>query len=231
VAVDLDLIDLGRLVVEKGGDRFAYDSAFHVRVVGRSEIFVPEVVLLPYVRHVDSLTHAAMLARAGDHEGVETFVRLAHDSVWRFCAGLVDAQSADDLAQETLLQAVRSLPRFEGRSTARTWVLAIARKVCLEEIRQRARAARNLRVATEAAQARPDTTPDVAETVGVRDLLARLDPDRRSAFVLTQLLRLSYDEAAEICGCPAGTIRSRVSRSRVDLITMLGMAREQRRAN
>ena len=49
-------------------------------------------------------------------------------------------------------------------------------------------------------------------------MVAGLDPDRRAAFVLTQLLGLPYAEAAEICGVPVGTIRSRVARARADLI-------------
>ncbi len=61
----------------------------------------------------------------------------------------------------------------------------------------------------------------MAEEVGVRDLLTRLDPDRRAAFVLTQLLQMTYDEAAAVCGCPTGTIRSRVARARDDLITLM----------
>jgi RNA polymerase sigma-70 factor (ECF subfamily) len=63
--------------------------------------------------------------------------------------------------------------------------------------------------------------PDAAEDVAVADLLARLDPDRRAAFVLTQMLRMSYQEASVVCGCPVGTIRSRVARARDDLIAML----------
>ena len=57
--------------------------------------------------------------------------------------------------------------------------------------------------------------------MAVADLLARLDPDRREAFVLTQLLGLPYAEAAEVAGCPVGTIRSRVARARGDLIAAL----------
>jgi len=49
------------------------------------------------------------------------------------------------------------------------------------------------------------------------DLIAALDSDRRDAFVLTQLIGLSYDEAAVVAGCPIGTIRSRVARARADL--------------
>ena len=50
------------------------------------------------------------------------------------------------------------------------------------------------------------------------DLLAHLDTDRREAFVLTQLLGFSYEQAAETCGCAIGTIRSRVARARLDLL-------------
>ncbi len=56
------------------------------------------------------------------------------------------------------------------------------------------------------------------EAVALRALVDALDTDRREAFVLTQLLDLSYAEAAEVCGCPVGTIRSRVARAREDLV-------------
>jgi RNA polymerase sigma-70 factor (ECF subfamily) len=49
-------------------------------------------------------------------------------------------------------------------------------------------------------------------------LLDGLDSDRRQALLLTQVLGLSYAEAAEVCGCPVGTIRSRVARARTDLL-------------
>jgi RNA polymerase sigma-70 factor (ECF subfamily) len=60
----------------------------------------------------------------------------------------------------------------------------------------------------------------VAGAVGllVRMLLDGLEPNRRDALVLTQVLGLSYAEAAEVFGCPLGTIRSRVARAREDLI-------------
>lgn len=63
-----------------------------------------------------------------------------------------------------------------------------------------------------------ERTDRVDELVELDDVLATLDEDRRSAFVLTQLLGYSYQEAAEVCGCPVGTIRSRVARARGDLI-------------
>lgn len=54
------------------------------------------------------------------------------------------------------------------------------------------------------------------------DLLARLDRDRRDAFLVTQVLGLSYAEAAVVLDCPIGTVRSRVARARMDIMTMLG---------
>jgi RNA polymerase sigma-70 factor, ECF subfamily len=64
-------------------------------------------------------------------------------------------------------------------------------------------------------------SPDTGEQVAVNELLGRLEPERRAAFVLTQLFGLSYEQAAEVCGCPVGTVRSRVSRARGDLIALL----------
>ncbi len=52
--------------------------------------------------------------------------------------------------------------------------------------------------------------------------MAHLEADRREAFVLTQVLGLPYAEAAEVVGCPVGTIRSRVARAREDLVAALG---------
>ena len=59
---------------------------------------------------------------------------------------------------------------------------------------------------------------------GQPDIQDVIDPDRRVAFVLTQVVGLSYAEAAEVCDCPVGTIRSRVARARADLVARLGEA-------
>jgi len=55
-------------------------------------------------------------------------------------------------------------------------------------------------------------------------LLELLDDDRRAAFVLTQVIGMHYDEAAEVLGCPIGTVRSRVSRARGDLVASMDAA-------
>ncbi|MGC8513585.1 MAG: sigma-70 family RNA polymerase sigma factor [Acidimicrobiales bacterium] len=175
---------------------------------------------------MDGLTRLAVEARAGDLAALEAFVEASYDQVWRFCSGLTDPSSADDLAQETFLRAVRSLDGFRGDSAARTWLLGIARHVCLDHHRSTARRRRRDSDLHSPVLARRAEWPDVSSAVVVGDLLDRLDPDRRSAFVLTALVGLSYSEAATVCECPVGTIRSRVARARSDLIAWLAEAEE-----
>ena len=176
------------------------------------------------VAGVDSLSRLARQAQDGDARALDAFVRATYDQVWRLCATVVDAQSADDLSQETFTQAVRAFPRFRGESSARTWLLAIAHHVCLDELRRRA-GRRGRPVPVDAG--RWAGAVDAGDEVAVTDLIGRLGPDRRAAFVLTQVLGLSYAEAARVCGCPLGTVRSRVARARADLVELLGAAEDE----
>lgn len=161
----------------------------------------------------DPATRWALAARDGDPLAPAAFVRATQAEVWRFTAGLVGAPAADDLTQETYLRAFRALPDFAARASARTWLLGIARRACADHIRAAVRRRR-----FDATVAEPEPVPDPAATVGAADLLRRLPEDRRAAFVLTQLLGLSYAEAAAVEGVPVGTIRSRVARARTELV-------------
>ncbi|MGW5639952.1 sigma factor, partial [Streptomyces sp. NPDC003832] len=76
----------------------------------------------------ETATAWALAARTGDPAAVDHFVRALHRDVQRYVAYLcADPQAVDDLAQDTFLRALGSLHRFEGRSSARSWLLAIAR--------------------------------------------------------------------------------------------------------
>jgi RNA polymerase sigma-70 factor, ECF subfamily len=177
---------------------------------------------LSYSFLVDELTSLARAAGRGDRDALARLVRQTQGDVWRFCAHLVDPAAADDLAQETYLRAIPALRRFRGDAQVRTWLLAIARRVCAAEFGVRTRdreLAVRLAAAPTAGLGQPPPGPDAQTTVDL--LLAALDPDRRAAFVLTQLIGCSYAEAAAVCDCPIGTIRSRVARAREDLDAML----------
>ncbi|MFM9615712.1 sigma-70 family RNA polymerase sigma factor [Streptomyces niveiscabiei] len=164
----------------------------------------------------------ALAARSGDASAAEYFVRALHGDVLRFVAHLSgDPQTADDLAQDTFARALGSLHRFEGRASARTWLLSIARRTVADSFR---RAAVRPRIAdtrdwqTEAERAQPRGVPGFEDGIALLDLLETLPDDRREAFLLTQVVGLSYEETAVFAGCPVGTVRSRVSRARSALL-------------
>jgi RNA polymerase sigma-70 factor (ECF subfamily) len=167
------------------------------------------------------LRPAARADRLSDRDRLEQLVKADYRAVSRLCTALVGEDSADDVAQETFLRAMRALARFRGQATPRTWLFAIAHRACMDELRGRyRRGRRDQRLAgLSTAEA---TTADPGGAVVMRQLLAQLGPERRAAFALTQLLALSYAEAAVVCDCPEGTIRSRVARARHDLIELLG---------
>jgi RNA polymerase sigma-70 factor (ECF subfamily) len=165
------------------------------------------------------LTSLAVAARDGDRLALSVFVRRTQPEVWRLCRRLGDAASADDLTQEVYVRAIGALPRFRAESSARTWLLTIARHTCADHVRK-SRRTRSRR--TERHDAPLSTTRScLAEVDALERLVDGLDGDRRSAFVLTQVIGLSYAEAGEVCGVPVGTIRSRVARARDDLVTRL----------
>ncbi|MGI5237340.1 sigma-70 family RNA polymerase sigma factor [Dactylosporangium sp. CA-139066] len=172
---------------------------------------------------VDAATAALLRARAGDERAAAAFVRGTQAEVWRFVAALVGVAHADDVTQDTYLRAFRSLPEFAGRSSARTWVLAIARRACADQVRAAVRARR----LEERVVAEPATLAegDHAGLHATYSLVAALPAERRVAFVLTQVLGVSYVEAAEIEDVPVGTIRSRVARARADLVAAIAAAR------
>lgn len=155
-------------------------------------------------------TTLALAAGAGDLDALATFIRITQRDVYRFLShvGERTEAEAENLTHETYLRALQALPVFAGRSSARTWLLAIARRVAADQIRRRSTRPR----------VPAHRRPGFDEGLLLRELVAGLDADRRDAFVLTQVVGLDYAAAAEVCGCTVGTIRSRVARAREDLI-------------
>ena len=167
----------------------------------------------------EAVTALALAAARGNEQALEAFIKATQRDVWRFVTYLCDAGNADDLTQETFLRAIGAIERFSGRSSARTWLLAIARHVVADHIRH--------------AQSRPRTTAGAypehlasgdrhargfEDLVEVTTMIAGLSTEQREALLLTQLLGLPYADAAAVCGCPVGTIRSRVARARDALL-------------
>ncbi|RDG37803.1 sigma-70 family RNA polymerase sigma factor [Streptomyces corynorhini] len=176
----------------------------------------------------EAATGWALAARGGDLQAADRFIRALHLDVWRFVAHLsADPQSADDLTQDTFLRALGSLHGFEGRSSARTWLLTIARRTVIDSFRSAGARPRHVdgedwHLALERSQRRD--LPGFEEGVALAELLSLLPRERREAFVLTQMLGMPYAEAASVCRCPVGTVRSRVARARTALWELLDSA-------
>jgi RNA polymerase sigma-70 factor, ECF subfamily len=170
-------------------------------------------------------SHLALAARAGDRAALARLVQGTQADVWRFCAGLAGPGDADDLTQEVYLRAIGSLPRFRGDAPVLMWLLAIARRVCADHVRRSIRQ-RRLAERAQGEQHRfersgagdPTVVPDLSAIIG------ELPEAFRTAFVLTQVVGCTYAETAEVCGCPIGTVRSRVARAREAIVEGLGGA-------
>jgi RNA polymerase sigma-70 factor (ECF subfamily) len=171
---------------------------------------------------VDELTRLFLAARDGDRTALMVAIRTSQTDVWRLARHLVGTQDADDVTQDAFVRAWRALPSFRGDSSARTWLLSIARRACADSVRRSVRRRRLLERACSEVSAQPmvgATAP--AATREVAELIDRLDTDPRVAFVLTQVVGCSYAEAAEVCDVPIGTIRSRVARARERLVEQI----------
>jgi RNA polymerase sigma-70 factor (ECF subfamily) len=164
---------------------------------------------------LDELTGLLLAARDGDRLALGAFIRRTQADVQRLCAHLVDRADAEDVTQDVYLRIWRALPSYRGDAPARAWLFGIARRACADAMRGRRRRRRLPTTVT------PRAVPDPAGVVSTADLVAGLPLDQRTAFVLTQIVGLSYAEAAEACDCPVGTIRSRVARARAELADLL----------
>lgn len=174
--------------------------------------------------HADDSDPLAAYARSAlvDASAADSLVRATQPDVLRLCRALTDAQMAEDVAQEAFLRVFSALPGFRYETSVRIWILAIARRTAMDHLRRVVRR-RRLTTLLRATHVEHHVSHD--SSVETDDLLLRLSPDRRAAFVLTQMLGLTYEEAAEVSGCPIGTIRSRVARARADLVELV---RDQR---
>ncbi|WP_073489513.1 sigma factor-like helix-turn-helix DNA-binding protein [Streptoalloteichus hindustanus] len=152
---------------------------------------------------LDEVTRWALRARTGDAGAWERLVRATQRDVWRFVAHLAGVGPAGELTQRAYARAVAESGRPCGQSSARTWLLAITRRVVREH---------------RPSPSGVDRLGGFPEVERLNALLDGLATDRREALVLTQVLGLSYVDAAEALECPVGTVRALVARAREDLV-------------
>jgi RNA polymerase sigma-70 factor, ECF subfamily len=130
---------------------------------------------------------------------------------------------ADDLVQDTIVKALGNLHGFREGTNLQAWLFTILRNHFYSEHRKRRREVEDVDGAHAASLI---TIPDQDARLSVLDFqkaLLQLPGDQREALVLVGAQGFSYEEAAAICGCAMGTIKSRISRARTRLAELLRM--------
>lgn len=144
----------------------------------------------------------------------------------RFARGLArDAADGDDLCQATIERALKSSHQWQEGTRLDAWVYRIMRNIWIDESRSRSRRAQTF--APEEEGETVGTPGDAAieahaEMAHVDRAMALLPPDQREAVMLVLVEGFAYKEAAEIIGCPMGTLTSRLVRGREALMRALG---------
>jgi RNA polymerase sigma-70 factor (ECF subfamily) len=132
-----------------------------------------------------------------------------------------NGSDADDLVQDTLIKAWTHRDRYEPGSNLRAWLFTILRNTYYTQVTRRRREVRD---ETGEYASTLKTPPSQDWTVAMHALqaaLLELPAEHREALILVGAAGLSYEEAAQICGCALGTIKSRVSRARVRLLKIM----------
>lgn len=132
-----------------------------------------------------------------------------------------DPARADDLVQETLVKAWYSRESFTPGTNFRAWLFTILRNVYFSQHRKLKREVDDPDEQYQNSLAVQPEQYGFLDLADFRSALGKLPPDQREALVLVGAEGFSYEEAAEICGCAVGTIKSRVNRARNRLVELL----------
>jgi len=180
----------------------------------------------PWYRGASARDEASLIrqARRGSADAVEALVRRHWDAAHRAAFLIVhDAGAAEDIAQEAMLAAVRSIDGFDRRRPFKPWLHRIVVNRSLDWLRGRARRPEvSVEVAGPApgALARPDERPDSLSDELMR-ALAQLDPEERALVVMRHLLGYRSPELGRVLGMPAATVRTRLARALTRLRELL----------
>ena len=152
---------------------------------------------------------------------LETLVQTYQHAVVGFCHNMLgEAAQAEEVAQEVFLDAYRAMPRFRQQSSVRTWLFAIARKKCLQALRNRERRGRltrdqQARIADQVHREPsplPDDDPE-AVTRRVRQGLNQLSHEERSFLTMRYDTDLSVADMARLLDISMATVRRRLARA------------------
>ena len=174
-------------------------------------------------------------AQSGDPEAFERLMEPLEQLVWRVCWHYTgNREAAEDCGQEAMIRIWRNLANYRGECALESWVYRIADNCCMDWLRKKKR---DQSVSMEPmveqgfdpADDAPGTEAQVVakdERQRLREAIALLPDDQREALILTQLEKVSYEEAAQALGVSEGTVKSRVNRAKARLKEILSAERE-----
>jgi RNA polymerase sigma-70 factor (ECF subfamily) len=165
-------------------------------------------------------------AKDGDLDAFEALVRAHTPVVYAHALRFFgDSGAAEDVVQEVWIKVYRSLSTFDERARFSTWLYRVTRNTCLDQVR----AGKRRPVPTDpldVVAAPGDLGDQVALSASLESAMAALPTEDRDALSAIALFGLTYAEAAESLGVPAGTVKSRVFRARRTLAGTLGISAE-----
>lgn len=178
--------------------------------------------------HADSSDEqllAAYIATTGGRSGreaaFEELVVRYRRRLFAICVRVLGSpQDAEEAVQETFIRLARHADTFRGDAKLSTWLYRVAHNVCTDRVRYEARRPSTPVADVTEMHDHPDGSDPIAghATIeGLRSALAQLDERSRTLVLLVTVDGLSYAEAAEATGLAVGTVKSRVSRARVQL--------------
>ncbi len=173
----------------------------------------------------------ALVARiaTGDRQAFELLFNQYGERVFRYAHRLIsDVTKAEEVTNDVMLEVWKTAARFEGRSKVSTWILGITRHLALNAVRRKS--LDTVDVDDAPALADEGVTPGSVEhdrkvlKEVLTTALGKLSTDHRDVVELTFFHGLSYQEIAEVMGCPENTVKTRMFHARKQLKSLLGAA-------
>lgn len=165
------------------------------------------------------------LAAKGDEAAFSDIVREYESAVYRYALSFCkNAEDAFDISQEAFIKLWKTLPRFKGNCSPRTWIMGIVRSVAIDFLRAKrprdtlsfyADGEFPIEIPDESEEANPQRAYEKKERAAlVRAAVASLPRELSETLYLREFENLSYEEIAHVLGVRVGTVKSRISRAR-----------------
>lgn len=179
------------------------------------------------VMHAD--TALVQRAQANDRAAFNEIVLRYKSKVYNYIFRMVhNALDAEDLTQETFVRAYLSIRSFQSRASLNTWLFRIATNLCIDYSRKAKKTPWQVSLSQEDTEEGGDQEYDLPDSAfdpqnallnkelgrRLEDAIAALPDKLRTVLLLFDVEGLSYDEIAEIVGCPLGTVKSRLFNAR-----------------